>query len=127
MKRKNGFTLVEMLIVVVLIGAILMIGWPKVAAGLAKANLRSSRTTVANMFAKARAFAMQSNRTTSINFNGNNVVITAPPRTLARHRHGGLDRRGREALRGLRRDLHPTPASVTYDPRGIRNLGTGGR
>ena len=82
MKRKNGFTLVEMLIVVVLIGAVLLIGWPKVAAGLAKTNLRSSRTTVANMFAKARTFAMQSNRTTSINFNGNNVVITASPRTL---------------------------------------------
>ena len=58
MKRKNGFTLVEMLIVVVLIGAILMIGWPQVAAGLAKANLRSSRTTVANMFARPCVRAM---------------------------------------------------------------------
>ena len=76
--KRNGFTLVEMMIVVVLIGAVLLIGWPKVASGLAKTNLRSSRTTVANMFAKARAFAMQSNRRTSINFNGNNVVITAP-------------------------------------------------
>ena len=82
MQRKNGFTLVEMMIVVVLIGAILMIGWPKVASGLAKSNLRSSRTTVANMFAKARAFAVQSNRQTRINFNGNNVVITASPRTV---------------------------------------------
>ena len=63
-------------------GAVLLIGWPKVASGLAKTNLRSSRTTVANMFAKARAFAMQSNRRTFINFNGSNVVITASPLTL---------------------------------------------
>jgi transcriptional regulator with PAS, ATPase and Fis domain len=47
-----------MMIVVALIGAVLLIGWPKVANGLAKTNLRSSRITVANMFAKARAFAL---------------------------------------------------------------------
>ena len=126
MQRKNGFTLVEMMIVVVLIGAIMMIGFPKVAGGLAKANLRSSRTTVANMFAKARAFAMQSNRTTSINFNGNNVVITAPPRTLAGT--GTVDSIGgvEKLSEAYGVTVSPTPASVTYDPRGIRNLGNGG-
>jgi prepilin-type N-terminal cleavage/methylation domain-containing protein len=126
-KRKNGFTLVEMMIVVVLIGAILLIGWPKVASGLAKTNLRSSRTTVANMFAKARAFAMQSNRRTSINFNGNNVVITASPRTLAGvgtvDSIGGVEKLS-EAY-GVALTSSPTTSSVTYDPRGIRNLGGG--
>ena len=128
MQRKNGFTLVEMMIVVVLIGAILLIGWPKVASGLAKTNLRSSRTTVANMFAKARAFAMQSNRTTTINFNGNNVVITAPPRTLAGtgtvDSIGGVEKLS-EAY-GVSLTSSPTTASVTYDPRGMRNLANGG-
>jgi prepilin-type N-terminal cleavage/methylation domain-containing protein len=126
-KRRNGFTLVEMMIVVVLIGAILLIGWPKVASGLAKTNLRSSRTTVANMFTKARAFAMQSNRRTSINFNGNNVVITASPRTLAGagtvDSIGGVEKLS-EAY-GVALTSSPTTASVTYDPRGIRNLGGG--
>ncbi|MEP6688076.1 MAG: prepilin-type N-terminal cleavage/methylation domain-containing protein [Gemmatimonadales bacterium] len=123
MQRKNGFTLVEMMIVVALIGAILLIGWPKVASGLAKTNLRSSRTTVANMFAKARAFAVQSNRRTSINFNGNNVVITASPRTLAgagtQDSIGGVEKLS-EAY-GVA--LTAPVASVAYDPRGFGSLG----
>jgi prepilin-type N-terminal cleavage/methylation domain-containing protein len=122
-RRKNGFTLVEMMIVVVLIGAVLLIGWPKVASGLAKTNLRSSRTTVANMFAKARAFAMQSNRRTSINFNGNNVVITASPRTLAGvgtvDSIGGVEKLS-EAY-GV--SLTAPVGSVAYDPRGFGSLG----
>ena len=124
MQRKNGFTLVEMMIVVVLIGAILLIGWPKVASGLAKTNLRSSRTTVANMFAKARAFAMQSNRRTWINFNGNNVVITASPRTL-----GGVGNTV-DSIGGVEKlseaygvTLTAPSASVAYDPRGFGSLG----
>ena len=124
MKRKNGFTLVEMLIVVVLIGAVLLIGWPKVAAGLAKTNLRSSRTTVANMFAKARAFAMQSNRRTSINFNGNNVVITASPRMVVDgvstvDSIGAVEKL--DLLYGV--SLAAPVASVLYDPRGFGSLG----
>ena len=127
MKRTNGFTLVEMMIVVVLIGAILLIGWPKVASGLAKTNLRSSRTTVANMFAKARAFAMQSNRRTSINFNGNNVVITASPRTLGGVGNtvdsiGGVEKLS-EAY-GVALTSSPATAQVAYDPRGFRSVGS---
>jgi len=122
-QRKNGFTLVEMMIVVVLIGAILLIGWPKVASGLAKTNLRSSRTTVANMFAKARAFAMQSNRRTSINFNGNNVVITASPRTLAGT--GTVDSIGgvEKLSEAYGVALTAPVASVAFDPRGFGTLG----
>jgi Tfp pilus assembly protein FimT len=116
-----------MMIVVVLIGAILLIGWPKVASGLAKTNLRSSRTTVANMFAKARTFAQQSNRRTSIKFNGNNVVITASPRRLAGagtvDTIGGVEKLS-EAY-GVTLTSSPTTDSVSYDPRGIRNLGFG--
>ena len=124
MKRTNGFTLVEMMIVVALIGAVLLIGWPKVANGLAKTNLRSSRTTVANMFAKARAFAMQSNRRTFINFNGNNVVITASPRTL-----GGVGNTV-DSIGGVEKlyeaygvSLTAPSAQVAYDPRGFGSLG----
>lgn len=124
MKQTNGFTLVEMMIVVALIGAVLLIGWPKVASGLAKTNLRSSRTTVANMFTKARAFAMQSNRRTTINFNGNNVVITASPRTL-----GGVGNTV-DSIGGVERlyeiygvTVTAPSASVAFDPRGFGSLG----
>ncbi len=124
MSRKNGFTLVEMMIVVVLIGLVTLIGLPKVASGLAKANLRSSRTTMANMFAKARAVATQQNRRTSVAFNGNNVVVTAAPRKLAGV--GTVDTIGAvEKLDGLYGVTLATPpvTSVPFDPRGFGTLG----
>ncbi len=125
MQRKNGFTLVEMMIVVVLIGAVTLIGWPKVASGLAKNNLRSSRTTLANMFTKARAFAVQSNRRTSINFNGNNVVITATPRLTAGG-SGTVDSIGAVEKLSEIYGVSLTPPSgvtaVAYDPRGFASL-----
>jgi prepilin-type N-terminal cleavage/methylation domain-containing protein len=123
--QKNGFTLVETLIVVVLIGAVTLIGYPKVASGLAKNNLRSSRVTLANMFTKARAVATQQNRRTSIAFNGNNVVVTASPRKLPGL--GTVDTIG--AVEKLN-DVYgvtlsaPPVTSVGFDPRGFGSLGT---
>ena len=125
MSRKQGFTLVETLIVVVLIGAVTLIGYPRVVSGLAKNNLRSSRTTMANMFTMARAVATQRNRKTWINFNGNNVVITASPRTVAGA--GTVDTIGAVAkLDGLYGVALSAPVgSVAYDPRGFGSgLGT---
>jgi prepilin-type N-terminal cleavage/methylation domain-containing protein len=123
--EKKGFTLVEMVIVVVLIGIVTLIGFPKVSSGLAKSNLRSSRTTLANMFAKARAFSVQANRRTSINFNGNNVVVTASPRTLAGT--GTVDSVGAvqklDLLYGVTLIPPSGVTSVAYDPRGFGSLG----
>ena len=123
MSARKGFTLVETLIVVVLIGAVALIGWPKVASGLAKNNLRSSRTTLANMFVKARAVATQQNRRTSVDFNGNNVVVTASPRKLAGV--GTVDTVGAveklDLLYGV--SVSAPVSSVAFDPRGFRSLG----
>jgi prepilin-type N-terminal cleavage/methylation domain-containing protein len=122
--RKLGFTLVETLIVVVLIGAVTLIGYPKVVSGMAKTNLRSSRTTMTNMFATARAVATQRNRKTWINFNGNNVVVTASPRTAAGA--GTVDTIGAvqklDQLYGV--SVTAPVGSVAYDPRGFGGLTT---
>jgi prepilin-type N-terminal cleavage/methylation domain-containing protein len=120
--RKKGFTLVEMMIVVVIIGLTALIGYPKVASGLAKSNLRSSRTTLANMFTKARAVATQQNRRTWVDFNGNNVVVTASPRTLPGT--GTVDSIGAveklDALYGV--TLTAPVTSVAFNPRGFGSL-----
>lgn len=80
MSQRKGFTLVETLMVVVILGALVLIAYPKVSAGMLQSNLRSSRTTTANMLAKARIAAMQSNRSTWIKFQGNRVWVIARPR-----------------------------------------------
>lgn len=123
MSRKNGFTLVEMMIVVVLIGIVTLIGFPKVSSGLAKSNLRSSRTTLANMFAKARAVATQQNRRTSVDFNGNNVVVTASPRAAflagsTMDTIGAVEKL--DLLYGV--SLAAPVASVAFDPRGFGSM-----
>src|SRR6266566_3464547 len=44
--RRSGFTTIEMVIVVVLIGIIAMIGFPKISKTLDKTNVRSARDSV---------------------------------------------------------------------------------
>jgi prepilin-type N-terminal cleavage/methylation domain-containing protein len=117
--RRHGFTLIEAAVVVVVIGAVALIGFPKLSGALAKNNLRSARTTLANMFTKARAVSMQSNRSTWINFNGNTIVVTSSPRTVAGA--GTVDTIG--AVERLDASYGATVtapvASVAYDPRGF--------
>ena len=80
MRSRDGFTLVEALIVVVILGLIVLIGFPKVSAAMMKSDLRSARTTVVNLVATARAASVQSNRRTWIKFEGNKAYVLARPR-----------------------------------------------
>jgi prepilin-type N-terminal cleavage/methylation domain-containing protein len=66
-KRGNGFTLIEMLIVVVIIG---------LAVLSAKARLMALYNT-------ARATAVSSNQTATLRINGNQVMVYASPRRTA--------------------------------------------
>lgn len=73
--RRSGFTLVETLLVVVVAGIILAIGFPRMRDAKTRSDLRSARTTVASMYARARSAAVEANRTSSLRFNGNNAVV----------------------------------------------------
>jgi prepilin-type N-terminal cleavage/methylation domain-containing protein len=55
--NRRGFTTIEMVIVVVLIGIIAMIGFPKIRTALDKTNVRSARVSVTTFAALARAVA----------------------------------------------------------------------
>jgi prepilin-type N-terminal cleavage/methylation domain-containing protein len=76
--RRSGFTLVETLLVVVVAGVILSIGFPRMRDAKIKSDLRSARTTVASMYARTRAAAVQMNRFGTMTINGNMVVVTVP-------------------------------------------------
>jgi prepilin-type N-terminal cleavage/methylation domain-containing protein len=55
--NRRGFTAIEMMIVVVLIGILTMIGFPKIRSALDKTNVRSARVSVTTFVALARAVA----------------------------------------------------------------------
>jgi prepilin-type N-terminal cleavage/methylation domain-containing protein len=82
-RSRNGFTLVETLIVVVLLGLLVLIGFPKVMTAMGRNDLRSGRTAVVNLVAKARSVAAQTNRRTWVKFEGNNAYVLARPRIVA--------------------------------------------
>jgi prepilin-type N-terminal cleavage/methylation domain-containing protein len=81
-KSRNGFSLVETMIVVVITGIIVLLGYPKVRDGLVRNNLRSARTTLVNMVAAARAAGAQTNRTTWLKLEGNKALVMARPRLV---------------------------------------------
>lgn len=80
MSHRRGFTLIETLLAVVIVGVLALIGYPKVSRALVQTDVRSARTALANMFAKARASATQGSRATALRFDGNQVLVTAKPR-----------------------------------------------
>jgi prepilin-type N-terminal cleavage/methylation domain-containing protein len=122
--HRRGFTLIETLLAIVIVGILALIGYPKVSRGLVKTDVRGARTTLANMFARARTAATTGNRKTAVQFAGNQVLVTASPRLTA---GGSID------TVGAVQDLHAvygvtvatTLDSFAFDPRGIRDLGAG--
>ena len=83
MSRRRGFTLIETLLVIVIISMLVLISYPKISSAMVKTNVRGARTTLANMFAKARTAATQTNRQTRLRFSGNQVWIVASPEAAA--------------------------------------------
>ena len=123
-RPRSGFTLIEALIVVVILGLIVLFGYPKVGAAMAKTDLRSARTTVINLVATARAASVQTNRRTWIKFEGNKAYVLARPRQKAGA--GTADTVG--TVQNLSAQYGVTLAagadSIQFDPRGFgANLG----
>ena len=77
--RRRGFSLVEMLIVVVMIGITLGIGFPKMRTGIINNNVRAARTALINMIAAARTASSQTNRSTWVVVDGTRALVVARP------------------------------------------------
>jgi prepilin-type N-terminal cleavage/methylation domain-containing protein len=119
-RSRNGFTLIETLIVVVIVGLIVLIGFPKVSQGLVRNELRGARTAVVNLAAKARTVAAQGNRRAWIVFSGDIAYIVATPRTVndgvsTVDTVGGLQDLGELYKVGVAASVD----SISYDPRGF--------
>jgi prepilin-type N-terminal cleavage/methylation domain-containing protein len=120
--RRKGFTLIETLLAVVILGAIVLLGFPRMSAGMTSTNVRGARTTLINLLAKARTAATQANRITLLKIEGDNAFVLARPRLLPGL--GNADTLGAVQRLGQSYGVTVTASvdSVRFDPRG---LGTG--
>lgn len=118
--RRNGFSMVEMLFVIILVGVIATIGFPRLRRGLEKQNVRSSKTMIATLAATARGTAIQRGCAATLNLTGDSIWVTAcgvnPPAASVQV--------GTKKLVGSAYNvqLSSSSASVVYDPRGIATV-----
>jgi prepilin-type N-terminal cleavage/methylation domain-containing protein len=119
---RKGFSTIEMIIVVILIGIIASIGFPRLRRGLEKQNIRSSKALIATLVATARGTAIQRGCRATLNFSADSVWVTAcgltgnpPPSNVAV---------GSKKLVGsaYRVTIASSNATIVYDPRGISTL-----
>jgi len=114
---RKGFSTIEMIIVVILIGLIASIGFPRLRDGLEKQNVRSAKALIATLAATARGAAIQRGCSATLNMTVDSIWVTAcgvnPPAASVQV--------GTKKLVGdeFSVTLNPSAASVVYDPRGI--------
>lgn len=125
MQSRNGFTLVETLIAVVILSLIMLIGLPKMRSAMAENDVRGARTTLINMVATARAASVQTNRLTWIRFEGNKAYVLARPRQAAGA--GNADTLGvvQDLSEHYKVTVDAGVDSIRFDPRGFGSW-TGG-
>lgn len=113
----RGFSFIEMLVVMILIGIMASLAVPRLRGSLEKQNIRSAKALTATMVATARGAAVQRGCSATLNLTVDSIWVTAcgvnPPAALVQV--------GTKKVVGSEFSvtLAPTAASIVYDPRGI--------
>jgi len=126
--RQRGFTFVEILIVMVLIGIIASLGIPRIRGAIYAQNVRSARVLAGTLVVKARAAAIQRGCASAVHFTSGTAgkvwVTTCKPNSSV-----GLDTLGGLESIAARYSVtfSPSSDSVRYMPNGLalnNNAGT---
>lgn len=75
---RAGFTLIEVVFVLGFMGLVLALVTPRIREATIRADVRSARGAVANLYARTRVAAIQTRKPATLSFNGNSAVITVP-------------------------------------------------
>ena len=116
---RAGFTVVELLVVIVIIGLIVLFSLPKLGPAYDHAMVRGARTAVTNLYNAARTAARASNRVAVLRLSGNVLVIernfpfpsTAKDTVSMGGRFNDLNQQYGVTVTG--------PDSIRVDPRGM--------
>jgi prepilin-type N-terminal cleavage/methylation domain-containing protein len=75
--KTAGFTLLELMVVVILIAVLTTLALPKLTTAAQKANIRSTRIELSTMVTRARAAAIQRGCVDSLHLNSSSAWVTA--------------------------------------------------
>jgi prepilin-type N-terminal cleavage/methylation domain-containing protein len=78
--RRSGFTLVETLVVIVVMGLVSLIALPSLQNAWAHTSVLNAKSKVTSLYYRARAAAIESGRTGILVVNGGNAYVVARPR-----------------------------------------------
>ena len=113
--NREGFSLVELLIVIVLIGLITALVAPRIGSVIDRRNIFGARVAITTLNAKARAVAVQRGRPVALARDGNTFLILA-----RRPLTGALDTVDRQNLyEAFKVTIGASRDTLLYDPRGL--------
>ena len=122
LRHMHGFTTIELVIVVIMIGVLATLGFPRMRAALDKTNVRSTRVLLSTAVATARASAAQRGCRAVVHFTsgaGGRVWVTACPRQSPGA--GTVDTIASVEQLAARYKVTLTASrdSIQFDPRGL--------
>lgn len=121
MRQRAGFTTIEMITVVVLIGIIAMIGFPRIRGALDRQNVHSARAAAQTLVVKARAVAVQRGCRGTLHMTSDGrmwVTVCRVPAAVGSTR----DTLGSVETLGARYNVTVGPSrdSLAFDARGLK-------
>jgi type IV fimbrial biogenesis protein FimT len=119
---RKGFSAIELIIVIMLVGVIASIGFPRLRSGLEKQRIRNTKALLATMVATARGTAIQRGCVATINFATDSVWVTACGLTGNPPPANVLVGTAKQVKADVNVTLSASQATIRYDPRGMRML-----
>ncbi len=117
--RRPGFSLVEVLLVVVILGLMMAMALPRITEMKSKSSLRAARQGLSSLFATARAAAVQKGKVATLTMSGTTASVVVL---------SGLQGQPVTIMGPVRFDqqfgatlaaLSAAPMSIRYDARGL--------
>ncbi len=122
--RGRGFTLIEILVVVTMVGALLVVAIPFFRNATSKQSVRSAMSALASMHARAKSVAIQRGRSASLvlDAGAGTAVITSTTVAGVTDTVGNVE----DMVARFGVSFSTTQSPLTFSPRGIgtNNAGT---